>query len=53
MVEVGNLPDGIDDIGGLVHGNNGSSSQSRLCVLAGIEVHEYAIADVLGQDGRR
>lgn len=49
-VEVAETADGPDNIGALVHDDNGSSTETRLAILEGVKVHQLVIADVLGQD---
>ena len=49
-VEVAETADGSDNIGALVHDDNGSSTETRLAVLEGVKVHQLVVADVLGQD---
>jgi hypothetical protein len=54
VVELGKAGDGADNVGRLVHDDDGGSSESGLCVLERVEVHQLVVADVLGQDrGRR
>jgi hypothetical protein len=50
-VEVAETADGTDDIGTLVHDDNGGSSETRLAVLEGVEVHQLVVANALGQNG--
>lgn len=49
-VEVAETADGSDDIGALVHDNNGCGTETRLAVLETVKVHDLVVADVLGQD---
>lgn len=51
LVELGQTGDGADDVGGLVHDDNGGSPQTGLGVLEGVEIHDLVIADGLGDDG--
>lgn len=52
-VEVAETADGSDNVGALVHDDNGSSTETRLAVLEGVKVHQLVVADVLGQDRSR
>ena len=53
-VEVTETRDGAHNVGALVHDDDGSSAETGLAVLEGIEVHELVVADMLGQNrGRR
>lgn len=51
VVELAETGDGADDVGRLVHDNDGSGSKTRLRVLECVEVHELLVANVLGKDG--
>ena len=53
VVELGETGDGANNIGALVHDNNGSRSETRLRILESIEVHELVVANLLGKDGSR
>lgn len=50
LVELGQTGDGADDVGGLVHDDDGGSTQTGLGVLEGVEVHDLVVADGLGDD---
>ena len=52
-VEVGKAGDGADDVGGLVHDNDGGGTETRLGVLEGIKIHQLFVANLLWQDWRR
>jgi hypothetical protein len=51
VVELAETGDGADDVGGLVHDDDGSRTETGLRVLEGVKVHELVVADVLGEDG--
>ena len=51
VVELAETGDGADDVGGLVHDDDGGRAETGLRVLEGVKVHELVIADVLGEDG--
>ena len=53
VVELGKAGDGTDNVGGLVHDDDGGGTETRLCILERIEVHELVVADVLGKNGCR
>lgn len=52
VVELAQAGDGADDVGRLVHDDDGSGTETGLGVLERVEVHELVVADVLGEDGR-
>lgn len=51
LVELGQTGDGADDVGGLVHDDDGGGTQTGLGVLEGVEIHDLVVADGLGDDG--
>lgn len=53
LVESRKTRDGRDNIRRLVHDNHSCSSQTRLDITKGIEIHEDIIANVTGQDWDR
>lgn len=50
-VEVAETADTSNNIGTLVHDNDGSGTETRLAILEGIKVHQLFVADVLGENG--
>jgi len=50
VVELAETGDGADDVGGLVHDDDGGRAETGLRVLEGVEVHELVVADVLGEN---
>jgi hypothetical protein len=53
VVELCKAGDGADNIGRLVHDDDGGGTETRLRVLESVKVHELVVADVLGKDGSR
>lgn len=53
VVELGKTGNGADNVGRLVHDDNGSGTETRLRVLERVKVHQLVVADVLGKDGGR
>ena len=53
VVKLGETSNGADDIGALVHDDNGGGTETRLGVLQGVEVHELVVANLLGKDRSR
>jgi hypothetical protein len=51
VVELAQTRDSADDVGGLVHDDDGGRAETGLRVLKGVKVHELVVADVLGEDG--
>lgn len=51
VVELAETGDGADDVGGLIHDDDGRGTKTGLRVLEGVEVHELLVTDVLGKDG--
>lgn len=50
VVELGETGDGANDVGALVHDNNGGGTETRLRVLESVEVHKLVVANLLGKD---
>lgn len=53
LVEGGQTRDGANNVGRLVHDDNGSGTETTLRVLQGVEVHELVVTNGLGKDGSR
>lgn len=51
LVEGGETADGADDIGSLVHDDDGRGSETGLRIFQGVEVHELVVTDGLGNHG--
>lgn len=53
LVELGKAEDGVDDVGLLVHDDDGSGTETTLHVLECVEVHDNFAADLFGEHWHR
>ena len=53
LVEARKTTNGADDVGALVHNDDGGGTQTGLGVLQAIKVHDLVVADGLGDNGSR
>lgn len=51
VVELAETGDGADNVSGLVHDDDGSSTETGLRILECVEVHELVVANLPGQNG--
>jgi hypothetical protein len=51
VVELAETGDGTDNVGGLVHDDDSSGTETGLRILECVKVHELVVADLPGKDG--